>query len=88
MKIYPESKNEIGLWVAPCFAISANDLYSLENIVNNAVFGDKCIAKHSLSCTPPFFHFFKSIVLSALFLDSLPNYPQNNILIIYHERVK
>lgn len=35
MKIYPESKNEIGLWIAhpPCFVISANDLYGVENIV-------------------------------------------------------
>ena len=39
MKIYPESKNEIGLWIAhpPCFVISANDLYGVENIVKNAI---------------------------------------------------
>jgi hypothetical protein len=39
LKIYPESKNEIGLWIAhpPCFVISANDLYDVENIVNNAI---------------------------------------------------
>ena len=35
----PESKNEIGLWIAhpPCFVISANDLYGVENIVKNAI---------------------------------------------------
>ena len=39
MKIYLESKNEIGLWIAhpPCFVISANDLYGVENIVKNAI---------------------------------------------------
>ena len=39
LKIYPESKNEIGLWIAhpPCFVISSNDPYGVENIVNNAI---------------------------------------------------
>lgn len=39
LKIYPESKNELGLWIAhpPCFIISINDLYGVENIVNKAI---------------------------------------------------
>ena len=36
-KIFPESKNEIGLWIAhpPCFIVSANE--KVENVINEAL---------------------------------------------------
>lgn len=39
LKIYPESKNEIGLWIAhpPCFIVSVNAPHDVENIVNKAI---------------------------------------------------
>src|SRR5574344_583288 len=39
IKIYPESKNELGLWIAhpPCFIISVNDLQNIENMMNEAL---------------------------------------------------
>jgi hypothetical protein len=37
LKIYPESKNDIGLWIAhpPCFIVSANE--NVENVINEAI---------------------------------------------------
>lgn len=34
--VYPESKNEIGLWVAhtPCFITSNCEIHNIENIIN------------------------------------------------------
>lgn len=37
--VYPESKNEIGLWVAhtPCFITSNCEIHNIENIINGAL---------------------------------------------------
>lgn len=39
LSIYPESKNEIGLYVAhtPCFTVSMNDIRGVENIIDRAL---------------------------------------------------
>lgn len=39
IKIYPESKNEIGLWIAhpPCLVASANDVHNIESMINKAL---------------------------------------------------
>lgn len=39
IKIYPESKNELGLWIAhpPCFVVSANDVRNISSMINTAL---------------------------------------------------
>lgn len=39
IKIYPESKNELGLWIAhpPCFVVSINDVRNIESVINIAL---------------------------------------------------
>lgn len=39
IKIYPESKNELGLWIAhpPCFVVSINDVRNMESVINIAL---------------------------------------------------
>ncbi len=39
IKIYPESKNELGLWIAhpPCFVVSVNDVRNIECMINTAL---------------------------------------------------
>lgn len=36
IKIYPESKNELGLWIAhpPCFVVSINDVRNIDSMIN------------------------------------------------------
>ena len=39
IKIYPESKNELGLQIAhpPCFVVSVNDVRNIECMINTAL---------------------------------------------------
>ncbi len=39
IKIYPESKNELGLWIAhpPCFVVSINDVRNIDSMINTAL---------------------------------------------------